>query len=70
MSSSEQVKQARLARRAAGPLYPDGECHFCGYKVPPKAHWCSGDYAKEYDAETRQLAVGGDGASAPGHSGL
>ena len=45
----------RDEQRAAGPLIPCGRCHFCGYKVPPKAHWCSGDCAKEYAAETRQI---------------
>lgn len=48
------TKADRDAQRARGPLIPSGKCHFCGYRVPPKAHWCSGDCAKEHAAETAQ----------------
>lgn len=46
------TRAQRDERRAAGALVPCGKCHFCGYKVPPKAHWCSGECAKDYAAET------------------
>jgi hypothetical protein len=56
VNTSELAKHARLARRiTGGTLIPDGKCHFCGYKVPPKAHWCSADCAKEYAEETKQI---------------
>jgi len=48
------TKEERDALRARGPLVPSGKCHYCGYKVPPKAHWCSGDCAKDFAAETAQ----------------
>lgn len=66
---SEQVKQARLARRAAGgSLYGIGCCHMCGYKVPPKALWCSTSCAQEYAEETRQLADDAVAAGDPDQS--
>lgn len=52
---TSRTKEERDTRRAAGALHPDGKCHFCGYKVPPKAHWCSGDCAKEYAEESAQI---------------
>lgn len=56
--NAEQAKQARTTRRAAaGALYGVGVCHWCGFKVPAKALWCCGECAKDYEAETRQLAV-------------
>jgi len=48
------TKEERDALRARGAPIPSGKCHYCGYKVPPKAHWCSGDCAKEFAAETAQ----------------
>ncbi len=51
------TKEERDARRTAGPLYACGKCHFCGFKVPPKALWCCGECAQDYQAETRQIAL-------------
>lgn len=51
------TKEQRDAQRARGALIPSGKCHFCGYQVPPKAHWCSGDCAQEHAKETRQNEV-------------
>jgi len=61
-------EQARMARRAAGgALYGIGCCHMCGYKVPPKALWCSTSCAQDYAEETRRLAANAP-ASGPDHS--
>jgi|GEM_PF-6256638 len=62
-----RTKEDRDAQRARGALIPNGSCHFCGYKVPPKAHWCSGECAQDHAAETRHQ---GGAEGQPGHSGL
>ena len=40
---------------AEKPLIPNGTCHFCKWKVPPKAHYCSGVCATDFEAERKDL---------------
>lgn len=56
MKTYAEIKAARqqliLSRK---PLIPCGTCHNCGWKVPAKAHWCSGACAEDFDAEKAEL---------------
>lgn len=48
----QEIKRKHLAGHAANkPLYPDGTCHNCGWKVPPKALWCCGACAEDHAQE-------------------
>lgn len=59
-----RTKEERDAERARGALIPNGQCHYCGCKLPPKAHWCSTGCAQDHDKETRQneVAKGSNGS--------
>ena len=42
MKSYAEIKAQRQVKQLSNKaLVPCGECHNCGWRVPPRAHWCS-----------------------------
>lgn len=56
MKPYSEIKRERndkqLSRKA---LIPCGTCHNCGWKVPPKALWCSGACADDHAQEKAEF---------------
>lgn len=51
-----EIKAARKAAILAhAPLIPKGECHCCGWEVPPRALWCATVCARDYEDEKFEL---------------
>lgn len=56
MKSHQQIKAERNDKQLnRKPLYACGECHNCGWWVPPRALWCCTSCATDYEAEKQEL---------------
>lgn len=55
MTQAEIDATRRQAILANAPLYPKEACHYCGWKVPRLALWCSSPCAQEYAKERADL---------------
>lgn len=55
MTQAEIDAARKQAIVANAPLYPKCACHYCAYKVPKLALWCSSDCAVEYAKERADL---------------
>jgi hypothetical protein len=53
-----EIKEARQQAILSGaPMIPKGRCHCCDYSVPPKALFCSGVCAEDFEKERAMLTA-------------